>query len=319
MESESLARAEALSAAHALGGPPEVCSEDPGVLIMDTAADPVALGSRLGLSHFVDEWLGTVSPEELDEFAEGIDVEGPIRVRSTKVGILRVDLGATSKSVGGIIGKRKGVNIHSPKSDVRIVFSGRVHVGRLLYAVDRPAFEMRKNRYMPFVYPASLHPKFARALVNLARVPPGGRLLDPFCGTGAIVAEAAMCGLDAIGSDFSERMIEGSEENLRKLGVGAELHLTDVGSIKEAVGHVGGIATDPPYGRSTTTDGEGIPELYARSFRAFRDVLSKGARVAIVVPDPHLIDDAEGFELLERHELWVHQSLTRHFCVLKRL
>lgn len=318
MESEPLARAEALSAAHALGDAPELLMEDPGVVAIESHAEPKALGSRLGLSHHVDEWLGTVGPNELDGFARGLDVEGPIRVRSTKVGIVDVDLAATSRRVGGIIGAKKGVDMHHPRSEVRVVFSRKVHVGRLEYSVDRPAFERRKNRYMPYVYPASLHPKFARALVNLTRVHPGGKLLDPFCGTGAIVAEAGMCGLRAIGSDFSERMIEGSRMNLQKLGVKAELSLCDVGSIAGTVGHMDGIATDPPYGRATSTDGEGIPELYARSFQAFREVLSRDARVAIVVPDTGLLKAAEGFELMEKHGLWVHQSLTRNFCVLRR-
>ena len=319
MESESLARSEALSAACVLDGSPSIFLEDSGVLVIDTSADPLALGARLGLAHYVSEWLGTVSSDDLDALAGRLEVEGPIRVRSTKVGISSVDLGATSRHVGGIIGKRKGVDIHHPKSDIRVIFSGKVHLGRVLSTVDRPSFEMRKNRYMPFVYPASLHPKFARALVNLARVHPGGRLLDPFSGTGAIVAEAAMCGLQAVGSDFSERMIEGSTENLRRLGAEAELHLSDVGSIKKVIGPVDGIATDPPYGRSTSTDGEKIPELYMRAFRAFREVLPKDGRVAMVVPEQSLLDSAAGFELLETHELWVHQSLTRHFCVLRRI
>ncbi len=317
MESESLARAEAISAAYALGGPPVVIAESPGILIMETSAEPVSLGSRLGLSHFVSEWLGSVTEEELYGFAERVDVEGPIRVRSTKVGVQRVDLGATSRRVGGIVGRRRGVDLHSPKSDLRVVFSGKAHVGRLLHAVDRPSFEMRKNRYMPFVYPASLHPKFARALVNLTRVPPGGRLLDPFCGTGAIVAEAAISGMHAVGSDFSQKMIAGTHQNLGELRLEAELHLTDVGEIQRTVGAVDGIATDPPYGRATTTDGERIPDLYSRAFAAFSEVLQRGARAAIVVPDPGLLEHARGFELLERHELWVHGSLTRHFCVLK--
>ena len=319
LESESLARSEALSAACALGGSPRISLEDAGVLVIDTAADPLALGARLGLAHHVSEWLGTVPLDDLDGLAGRVEVEGPIRVRSTKVGISKVDLGGASRRLGGILGKKRGVDIHHPKSDIRVVFSSRVHMGRRLFTVDRASFEMRKNRYMPFVYPASLHPKFARALVNLTRVCRGGRLLDPFSGTGAIVAEAGMSGLQAIGSDFSERMIEGSKENLHKLGVEADLHLSDIGSIKKIVGLVDGIATDPPYGRSTSTKGEKIPELYERSFRAFREVLSKSGRVAMVVPHPSLLEKAAGFELLETHELWVHQSLTRHFCVLKRI
>ncbi|MBU0624504.1 MAG: hypothetical protein KJ672_06625 [Candidatus Thermoplasmatota archaeon] len=83
------------------------------------------------------------------------------------------------------------------------------------------------------------------------------------------------------------------------------------------MGRVDGIATDPPYGRSTSTDGERIPELYRRSLDAFSAVLKSGARIAIVVPDMNLVRDQEGFRLLESHRLWVHRSLTRNFCVFE--
>jgi tRNA (guanine10-N2)-dimethyltransferase len=266
----------------------------------------------------VSELLASCDRDDIDSCVRDIDVPGPIRVRSTKVGDVSVDLAGVSRHVGSIVGESKGVDLHHPASDIRIVFSKKAHIGRMIGAVDRPSFEKRKNRYMPYVYPASLHPKFARSLVNLTEVPSGGRILDPFCGTGAIVAEASLIGLHAIGTDLSDKMIEGSRKNLKHVGVDAELRVCDVSDIPEMLGHVRGIATDPPYGKSTSTNGEGIPALYARSFKAFSDVLDKGSRVAVVVPDKKLLKGADGFELIESHGLWVHRSLTRHFCVLSR-
>jgi len=319
MECESLARSELLSAATALGGDPRVLGEDSGIAIVETMADPKVLASRLGLCHFVSEWLGTCPAEDLEGLASSIDVLGPIRVRSTKVGEKSLDLASASRRVGAIIGESRGVDLHKPESDIRIVFSGKVHVGRVFAAVDRSSFEKRKNRHMPFVYPASLHPKYARALVNLTRVRASEILLDPFCGTGAIVAEAAMVGLAAHGTDFSQRMIEGAGRNLNHLGLKAYLSVSDVGEVSRSVRQVRGIATDPPYGRSTSTDGEEIPALLKRAFAAFAEVLDRRKRVAIVIPDPALLDSAEQFKVLEKHGLWVHRSLTRHFCVLERL
>ncbi|MCU0860006.1 MAG: methyltransferase domain-containing protein [Thermoplasmata archaeon] len=320
-ESDPLSKSEAVGAIAALGGRPRRVDEDPGVLIVDTPADPVLLGRRLGLCHRVCEWLGTCGVDEVEATSEGLDVPGPVRVRSTKVGlpVKGVDLETVSRRVGGILGRKAGVDLHSPASDVRVIFSKRAHIGRTLWTVDRPSFEKRKNRYLPFHYPASLHPKYARAMVNLTRVGDGGRLLDPFCGTGAILAEAHLAGTRAIGSDISERMIEGAGRNLRFVGAEAELHLCDVGAVPESVGHVDGIATDPPYGRSTSTNGEGIEELYGRALGVFSSVLDKRGRLAIVVPDLGMLADVPGFRLLESHPLWVHRSLTRNFCVLERV
>jgi tRNA (guanine10-N2)-dimethyltransferase len=318
MECESLARAEALAAASTLGSKAKPILMEPGVLIVDTDADPSALANRLGLCHHVDEWLSTCESGELEPCARHIDVEGPIRIRSTKIGELTIDLASATRRLGAIVGKTRGVNLSSPKSDIRIVFSEHAHIGRAMASIERAAFEKRKNRYMPFVYPASLHPKFARALVNLTLTPEGGRLLDPFSGTGAILSEASMIGLHAIGSDFSGRMIEGSRKNLAHLKQDAELHLCDVGAIEEEIGAVDGIATDPPYGRSTSTDGERLPQLYERAFRSFHGVLRRGAKAAVVVPDLKLLGEARGFRVIGTHQLRVHRSLTRNFCVLER-
>jgi len=317
MECESLARAEALCAAEALGGG-KVVSEEPGVMVIDTSANPSELAARLGLCHYVDEWIAGCAPGEIESCADELDVSGPIRVRSTKIGEQKLDLASVSKRVGAIVGAKVGVDLHNPKNEIRIVFSKHAHIGRMIASIERSSFEKRKNRYLPFVYPASLHPKYARALVNLTRLPSGARLLDPFCGTGAILAEASMLGMKAVGSDFDERMIQGAEKNLAYLKTSSEFHLCDVGEIRSEVGKVDGIATDPPYGRSTTTDGESVPALYARAFSAFADVLPRGGRLAVVVPDLRLLKKTDGLRLIDKHALWVHRSLTRHFCVLER-
>jgi len=321
MECESLARSEALSAIAALGGSPKELGSDTGVLITDADVDPHALLGRLGLCHKVSEWLGSSDLCGVDSLVEAADVPGPVRVRSTRIGEAHkdVDLAAMTRRAGGLLAKDKGVDLHSPASEVRLVFSRSVHAGRLIGSIDRASFESRMNKRLPFHCPVSLHPKFARALVNLTQVPDGGTVLDPFCGTGAILAETNLAGLKAIGTDLSEKMVEGAMANLKHVGATAVTRICDVGAIEMVVGEVDGIATDPPYGRSTSTNGEPLDELYARSFRAFADVLGRGCRLAIAVPDTGVLEAARGFRLLETHPLWVHRSLTRNFCVLERV
>ena len=320
MECESLARSEAVNAAESLAGPSKSVSGGPGTLVLDTGADPAALLSRLALCHHVSEWLGSCPAEDLDALIEDVSAPGPIRVRSTRVGDLHreVDLNSLTRRAGAVLGRTSGVDLHRPASEVRFVVSEDVHFGRLLGSVDRRALESRKNQHLPFKRPVSLHPKFARALVNLARVPAGGSLLDPFCGTGAIVAEASLMGLKAVGTDMSDEMLEGAARNLAHVGADAVLEMCDVGSIRSVIGSVDAVVTDPPYGRATSTKGEPLDRLYARSFRTFADVLGRGRRLTMAVPDISVLDSAEGFRAVETHQLWVHRSLTRNFCVLER-
>ena len=320
MECEPLARSEALAAASVLGAEAEVVFGEPGLLCIETDAAPSELGRRLALCHCISEHLFSCPPPELRESIRGVDVPGPIRVHTTRVqgSFNGLDLVRTNSELGAVLGEGRGVDIHEPTSEVRVVLSGQASVGRCLVKIDRPSFEARKVQNLPFRYPITIHPKYARALVNLARVPSGGRLLDPFCGTGSIVAEAALTGMAAVGSDVSEKMVEGAGANLEFLGVKAELVRCDIGAVSEVVGRVDGIATDPPYGRATSTGGEPIPDLMRRALRACSEVMGSGSLLVMAVHDPGLVSDAEGYELVETHPMWVHRSLTRHFCVLRR-
>ncbi len=60
-----------------------------------------------------------------------------------------------------------------------------------------------------------LPPKLAQIMINLAAGNAHkGRLLDPFCGTGVLLQEAALLGYDVYGTDLSDKMIDYSQENL---------------------------------------------------------------------------------------------------------
>ena len=60
-----------------------------------------------------------------------------------------------------------------------------------------------------------LPPKLAQILINLCgKLPEGTRVLDPFCGTGVVLQEAAIMGYVPYGTDLNERMVEYSKKNL---------------------------------------------------------------------------------------------------------
>lgn len=63
-----------------------------------------------------------------------------------------------------------------------------------------------------------LPPKLAQIIVNLAtsNLDPllGHIVLDPFCGTGVVLQEAALMGFDVAGADLNPKMVEYTDENL---------------------------------------------------------------------------------------------------------
>lgn len=62
-----------------------------------------------------------------------------------------------------------------------------------------------------------LPPKLAQIIINLAKPPNNGIILDPFCGTGVILQEALLMGYGFVGSDLEKRMAEYSEGNINWL------------------------------------------------------------------------------------------------------
>jgi tRNA (guanine10-N2)-dimethyltransferase len=172
----------------------------------------------------------------------------------------------------------------------------------------------------PFFSPISLHPKIARALVNLSCVKKSEILLDPFCGTGGILLEAGLIGARVIGSDIEEKMIQGSKETLDFFKIrGFSMFHSDIGDIKNHVRKVDAIATDLPYGKSTTTRGEDMNNLYNRTFEAFSNVLKQKGRAVVGMSDKNWIEKASKYlNLLEVHEMRAHRSLTRFFAVFEQ-
>jgi tRNA (guanine10-N2)-dimethyltransferase len=203
------------------------------------------------------------------------------------------------------------------------LLEGRIVLGRRLGRPDRSRFEARASDERAHFSPVSMHPRRAASLLHLARVPPGGRVYDPFCGTGGFVLEAAFEGYDAWGSDLDAFMVQGTLQTLADTGPAAldgHAFVADIGEVPALIDGVDGVATDLPYGRSSGTNGESLAPLYARAFASFAALLPPGGHAVIGHPDPALLDGIEthGLRVVERHAEFVHRSLTRHFAVVRR-
>ncbi len=94
---------------------------------------------------------------------------------------------------------------------------GRVIVAESVGAQNITAFAARDQaRPKTDAFVGMLPPKLARMMVNMSSIEKG-RVLDPFCGTGVILQEAALLGFDIYGTDLSDKMIDYSSSNLEWL------------------------------------------------------------------------------------------------------
>lgn len=91
---------------------------------------------------------------------------------------------------------------------------GTVAVKRLLY--DSDGFD--KLTHYLFRYPAKFHPPVVRALLE-EYTRPGDWILDPFCGSGSLMIEAAVTGRNAIGTDVDPLAIFASQVKTRCLKI----------------------------------------------------------------------------------------------------
>lgn len=99
---------------------------------------------------------------------------------------------------------------------------GRILVAESIGSQNITAYAKRdQKRPRRDAFVGMLPPKLAQIMINLAigdnNSDKSLRLLDPFCGTGVVLQEAAMMGLRVMGTDISQKMVDYSVENLEWL------------------------------------------------------------------------------------------------------
>jgi tRNA (guanine10-N2)-dimethyltransferase len=186
--------------------------------------------------------------------------------------------------------------------------------------IEEKGFGKRKPGSRPFFHPSSMHPRLARAMVNLSRARPGSTFLDPFCGSGGILLEAGMIGCNLVGVDIDPLMSYGSKDNLSALGIqSADICVGDARRIP--LRDVDSIATDPPYGRSSSTKGDEVFVLVEASLREMASILKPHRRICISIPSDLSVRTlkVKGLKIDEIHPFRVHRSLTRNIVTFVRL
>lgn len=324
-EHATLPRAEARTL-FALAGAKPLDGGGPRVQLAEASADldVDALTERLALSWRIVQ-VHAVSPLVVDAIADAgkaIPLDGErFAVRCSRLAPeLPAELGPRiERRLGEALRARGTVDLDAPERTVRVLLGEQAILGLEAGRVDRSAYEQRHVEARPYFSPVSLHPRLARALVNLGAVEAGDRLWDPFVGTGGIALEAALVGCRTLASDVDPEMVEGTRATLAHFGAEAELREGDVADVADGIEPVDAIVTDPPYGRASSTNQEELGALYDRFLRAAADVLAPDGRLVCVLPDPEEVDRAPAaLEVLEHHEWYVHNTLTRHVFVLER-
>ena len=125
---------------------------------------------------------------------------------------------------------------------VLIQAAGHQVLGEIVTQPDR---SYRQHDQKPQRTSASLSSRLARALVNLVPVT-AKTILDPCCGSGALVLEAHAIGLQVFCGDINANMVQKTTENLAHFDYACGARLQDARAWQEPVD---AIVTDLPYGK----------------------------------------------------------------------
>ncbi|MFA6215531.1 MAG: DNA methyltransferase [Patescibacteria group bacterium] len=170
----------------------------------------------------------------------------------------------------------------------------------------------------------SMPPKLAKIMINLAQLPVGETILDPFCGSGTMLQEGLLLGYKMIGSDIAEKAIKDTKKNLEWLLENREqraenreqrtenrkqktenpplrragrnqfqVFQVDVKNVSSKVSNVDAIVTEPHLGpplrgsedrHEVEKNIKGLAELYIEAFSEFRKILNNGGKVVMIFP-----------------------------------
>ncbi len=182
-----------------------------------------------------------------------------------------------------------------------IVQGKQLYKGKTIWVYDPFSFKLRDTG-RPNQRPAqSLPISLAKIMVNLSGAEANDTVLDPFCGYGTIVQEAAAAGFNAVGSDVDGKAIGAATENLRWFSekftpVGTwKLEIADSRELSEHFQpeSIAAIITEPFLGPPLTgkeTDEKlraifsDLSSLYTGFFSEARKVLGSGGKIVITLP-----------------------------------
>jgi 23S rRNA G2445 N2-methylase RlmL len=148
---------------------------------------------------------------------------------------------------------------------------------------------LHERRYQQIHLPGALKPSVAAALVLLAQVQPSSVVLDPCCGTGTILIEAALQGANAFGGDNSPHALGAAKTNIAAAGLKLCLHSWDAQALPLANATIDRVICNMPWGRQVHVE-ETPAILHQRIITEMRRVLTPTGHILLLTNAPQHID-----------------------------
>ncbi|TFG34983.1 methyltransferase domain-containing protein [Candidatus Thorarchaeota archaeon] len=188
-----------------------------------------------------------------------------------------------------------------PNSELLAAFTEKyLYLARSMVVYDS-VLQQYRDESRPYISSEiSTSPKICRTLLNLAGARPGDTVLDPFCGTGTLLMEAAMLEMKCIGVDIDADQVQGTKANLawfardsgQKIDFqvirGDSRELADI--IQKQVDAVafepslGPVFSQQPEMDNVENTIKELTHLYHDTLVQIREILRPDGRVAMTIP-----------------------------------
>ncbi len=213
-----------------------------GKVILDLPLGDWTKVSQKIIQHYTNQWSGYdgkitlgISAYGFTTDARAVQKTGIVlkqKLKSTGVSLRLVPNSEPTLNTATSHHNKLGLSANKVELLVVQAKNGKVFVAESTGSQNITAYTRRdQERPKRDAFVGMLPPKLAQIMINLAAVRlPGGAnnqeltadnhapvILDPFCGTGVVLQEAALKGFSVCGSDLSEKMVRYSRDNLNWL------------------------------------------------------------------------------------------------------
>jgi len=257
------------------------------------------------------------SKEEVLNFAIQVRIREGSTFKVDSVGLEKGEKFEVDMKVGKAMeGRGYVVKLKGAENIIRVIKAGESYLLGRMIGITKGRWVTRRPRIRPFFHPSALHPKLARLIVNLSRVREDEILLDPCAGTGSVLIEGEQINALPVGLELSKKMVYGCLKNLQTFAPNnAEIILADARKIP--LRKVDAVATDPPYGRSSSNMGVDTRTLREDILKDVKKLLPKGGLCVMMSPSSQLPQGNDSLKLQQRHDLYVHRQLTRTISIFR--
>lgn len=159
---------------------------------------------------------------------------------------------------------------------------------RALVGLRIGAHSLHRRLYKQQHLPGSLKPPVAAAMIQIAGIHPGQIMIDPFCGAGTIVIEAALQGIVSVGGDLAGDALQIARADVPIEAAHTALFQWNAQRLPFADGSVESVVTNLPWGKQVSS-ADDLPALYRASFAEMQRVVKPGGVIVLLTSQPELL------------------------------